>query len=54
MKQINLLLLNQRLSDRIMCLEHLICPGNQHDWHYDEVTGSSTCKKCGKVVKDDE
>ena len=50
MKKTDLLLLNQRLSSRIVFLEHLICPGSQHDWFYDEATGYTTCKKCGKSV----
>ena len=53
MKKNDLLLYNQRLLDRIVFLEHLICPGSQHDWFYDEATGHSTCKKCGKAVADE-
>ena len=39
----------ERSRCRVAQLEHIICPGGQHDWHEDVNTNITQCKKCGKV-----
>ena len=40
----------ERSRCRVAQLEHIICPGGQHDWHDDDMSNSTKCKKCGKVL----